>query len=560
MEFLSQFAIIIIVGVISGIIALKLKVPIIVGYIVGGAIFAIAAKGSFDFESIKSIGELGITLLLFSIGIEFSLDKLIEVKKFAVYGGIAQIILTTLFGIIVFPLLGFSSYEALFLGAVFSMSSTAVVVKILEEIGELDTQSGQITVGWLILQDIAVVVIIVLLANFAGGSPDFGALAESVFKSVLLILLALVVGRKVIPNILTSVAHLGSKELVLVCAICFALVFSLLADKFGVSFTLGAFLAGVMVSESFLQHEIFTELKPVQNIFAIFFFIVIGSLFSLDYLFANLPKVLLVLVIVTVSKFAITWFINVVLKLHIRNALEVAISIAQVGEFAFLSSQIGVYNKWISTDLNNLIISVTILSLLLSPLLISKSDFIFEKFRDYAAKKLPGIYRKYFMAPLLDIDFGNRKKNHIIICGFGRVGKYVTLALRHLHYKLTVIEFDPLLVEDAKKYSIDAIYGDATSEEILLEAGIKDAKAVIIALPKESAVISIAAKIKDLNQEADVIIRRHAHEDKIGESRFTVIEPEFETAVKIMEKMLGVLHKRDRKVISWLKEQQETIA
>ncbi|MFQ5493524.1 MAG: cation:proton antiporter [Candidatus Dojkabacteria bacterium] len=561
MDLIAQLALIILVGVVSGIIALKLKSPLMVGYIMGGAVLSqLVSHDSFDFEAIENLGEVGIALLLFVIGIEFSISKLYELRKFAIYGGVVQIIMTIVFGLLVFPLFGFGSYESLFLGAVFALSSTAVVIKVLDDLGQIETHASQIIIGWLILQDIAVVVLIILLGNFATGSVDFAGLFESLLKAVILIASAVVVGRSVIPRILTSISRLGSTEIMLVTALSLSLAFSFLAEEFGVSYTLGAFLAGVMISDSFIQHEIFSEIKPLQNTFAMFFFIVIGTLFSFDYLVGNVFKVLLVLGAILLGKFLIILVINLILKMHIRNAVEVAIGLAQVGEFAFLSSQIGLDNGWIGSDLNNLIVSVTILSLLVTPFLIMKSDPIYEKIRDFFGYRYPTIHRKIFMAPDNDVKISNSRKNHMIVVGYGRVGRYVALALRRMHYKLVVVDIDSDTAEEARKTGIDTIYGDATSEEILLQAGVKEAKAVIVALPKEAEVLTIASKVETVNPGSQIVIRRHTFgEDIKGGKNYSFIEPEFEAAVRIIEKMLKIMGKRDKSVLKWLRSQQDLL-
>ena len=188
MEFFSQLVLLIVIGVLCGIIAKRLKMPLIVGFIFGGAIFAIFFPSSKSTsEMITNLSQIGISLLLFSIGIEFSLDKLLQVKKYALIGGIAQIVLTIIFGVLVFPAFGFSKFESLFLGSVFSLSSTAVVIKVLEELGDMDKLSSEISLGWLVLQDIAVVILIILLGNFSKSTLDVGELIGSLLKSFILI-------------------------------------------------------------------------------------------------------------------------------------------------------------------------------------------------------------------------------------------------------------------------------------------------------------------------------------------------------------------------------------
>ena len=232
----------------------------------------------------------------------------------------------------------------------------------------------------------------------------------------------------------------------------------------------------MMISESFLHHEIFSEIRPLQNIFTVFFFIVIGTLFSFSFLANNILQVLLVLVIITLIKFVLILVINLALKMHVRNAFEVAVNLAQVGEFAFLSATIGLENSWISPELNSLIIAVTILSLLLSPLLITNIDAIYERFREFAKGKFPKIHRKWFMAPENDIVEDKKIQNHIILCGYGRVGKYIALALRKMRFRFVLIDLDSELIDEAKEKNMNALYGDATSEEILIQGWARESQ------------------------------------------------------------------------------------
>jgi len=561
MEILPELVLFVALGSIAGIIAIKLKTPLIVGYILVGAVLALFQKFTEeDLHVIHQFAEMGIALLLFTIGLEFSVEKLLNVKKYAIYGGILQIFLTIVLGKLIFPLFGFSGYESLFLGSVFSLSSTAVVIKVLEDIGQIETHASQITIGWLILQDIAVVMLILLLGNFASENVDYINLFESLFKSFLLIAMALLVGNKIIPRILKTIAGLGSKELLIVVAFGFCFSFALLAEEMVGSYTLGAFLSGMMISESFLHHEIFNEIKPLQNIFTVFFFIIIGTLFSFGFVFTNWFQILLILLIVTIIKLFIIIGVSLALKMHIRNAIEVAVNLAQVGEFAFLSATIGLNNEWISNDLNSLIISVTVLSLLMSPFMITRIDKIYERIRDYFQIKHPSTYRKYFMAREEGITLGKKNKNHIIICGYGRVGKYIALALRRMRFKFLIIDLDSEIIDEAKKININAIYGDATSEELLLQAGLEDAKAIVIALNKESEVISVADKVKSINPDIKMLIR--SNHDALGDdvtNKYDIIEPEFEAALQVLTNILPFLGKRDKKIIRWLRDNHQEL-
>lgn len=561
MDQITHLVILIFVGIIGGMVAKRLKQPVIVGYILGSAVFtAFFPLQQSNEDIVHNLANIGVTLLLFSIGIEFSLDKLLAVKKYALIGGILQIVLTIISALIIFPLFKFNSYESLFLGAVFSMSSTAVVVRILEELDLMDHLSSEVTLGWLVLQDIAVVFIIIMLGSLSATKVQSSDIITSFLKSFILIATSLVIGRKVLPKILTSIASLGSRELVVISAFGFSLLFALLAEEFGVSSTLGAFLAGLMISESILNHEIITEIKPLQSIFSMLFFVTIGSLFSFKYVWANLGTILLILVIVILLKILISTILCLVLKLHVKTSLEIGLYLGQIGEFAFLSAQIGLTNKWISPDLNSLIIAVTVLSLVITPAIIMNAPKIYNFIAEFYKKKFPNSYRKLFTKAVNEENDNHDLKNHIIILGYGRVGKYLAMALKKMRYHFVVVELNNIaeIAEDVGKERV--IIGDATNADILAAAGISNAKIAIVTLPKEADVGEIIRISKGMNPDIQLIIRKH-HDSLVfnDEDVFAVIEPEFEATLKMLEKLLAVLHKRDKRIIEWVKVQKKAL-
>jgi CPA2 family monovalent cation:H+ antiporter-2 len=561
MDLFTQLIILILIGIVGGLIAKRLNMPVALGYILGSAILSNIMPPSQEQEqSISQLAEIGVTLLLFSIGIEFSIDKLLAVKKYAVWGGIIQIVLTILFGYLFFPALGYSAYESFFIGAVFSFSSTAIVAQILEDRDLLDQYSSQITIGWLILQDIAVVFLIILLSNFAPVNSQGSSIIDSLVKSFILIAGSLVIGRKVLPRILKTIAEVGTKELVVISAFGFALIFALIAKELGVSSTLGAFLAGLMISESVLNHEIITEINPLQAIFSLIFFTTLGSLFSITYVVANLGLILLLVVIVIVIKFLLVIIINTILRLHFKTSFEVALNLAQIGEFAFLISQIAAVNTWISKDLGSLISAVTLISMLLAPIFILNADRIYRLLGDLTKKYNGYLYRKFFAKKEDESISDDIMKNHIIICGYGRVGKYLALALKKLRQKYVVIEMNQIQELEEFQKDLPFIVGDSTNIEILKNAGIEHAKVLIITLPKEIDAGEIIRISKLLNPDVQIIIRKHHNSKELDESElFAVIEPEFEATMKMLEKLLHLMRKKDKSVLAWVRQQKKAL-
>lgn len=561
MDLFTQLILLILIGIVGGLIAKKFKMPVAIGYILASAIVSNFSSGlQAQEEGISQLAEIGVTLLLFSIGIEFSLDKLLAVKKFAVLGGIIQIILIVLLGYLILPALGFSTYDSFFIGAVFSFSSTAIVAQILEDRDQLDQFSSQVSIGWLILQDIAVVFMIILLSNFAPIENNESNLFDSLIKSFILIAGSLVIGRQVLPRVLKTIAQIGNKELVTISAFGFSLGFALIAREMGVSSTLGAFLAGLMISESVLNHEIITEINPLQAIFSLIFFTTLGSLLSFSYLISNLGLILLLVVGVMLLKFIIVIVINLALKMHFKSAFEVGLNLSQIGEFAFLISQIASNSKWISEELAATISAVTLISMLITPVLILNSEKIYKFLGNVTRKYNPGIYRRLFTKTESENINDDVLNDHIIICGYGRVGKYLALALKKLGKKYVVIEMNQIEELESFQKDLPFIVGDSTNMEILKKAGVEKAKVLVITLPKEIDSGEIVRISKALNPQIEIIIRKHHSGDEIDESEiFAVIEPEFEATMKMLEKLLHLMRHRDKSVLNWVRRQKKAL-
>jgi len=548
MNFLTELIILLIFGIAGGFLVKFIKLPSVVGYIFGGILFSIFF-GLSNSSSITDLSRVGITLLLFAVGIDFSIDKLLQVKKYALFGGIIQIVLTIIFGFLLFQVFRFDSYQSLFLGAVFSLSSTAIISKILEENNDSETFAGQISIGWLIVQDIAVVIIVLLLSAFSQSEPNIGVFIESILKSIVLILLSLIVGRKVIPRILTTMSKYGSRELLIIMSFSFALIFAFLSESFGISYTLGAFLAGLMISDSIYTHEIITEIKPFQIIFSMLFFITIGTLFSISFFISNIFTVLGVLIIGLSIKLCIILIINYFLKLNIKTSLKIGLSLSQIGEFSFLISQIAIGNNWINQEFASLILSATLISMILSPLLINNFESIFSFIDSLGRKRFPLLYRKLINTNTVESFNINELSNHIVICGYGKVGKYTASGIDKIGVKYIVIEMNDNEINISKPDNF--IIGDASNRDILKAAKIEKAKLCIITMPKDSDINAIISLCIELNPDIKIVTRSH---DSITKENLDVIhaiiEPEFETASKMLEKLLSIYRKRSKKLLN----------
>jgi CPA2 family monovalent cation:H+ antiporter-2 len=310
-------------------------------------------------------------LLLFTIGVEFSIDTIKKVGKIVILGSIFQAVLCIVLGVLVLPLLGYSEYEAFFIAVLTSTSSTVFVVKMLEAKEQLNTRAGNIMMGWLIMQDLLIVVWFLLFQTFAPNSETSGDILLPMIKGLSVIAITFLLGRYLLPAIMRQIARTRSEELLVVSVVGVIALFAVIANAFGISYTLGAFLAGLALSESFLNHEIFTEIKPIRNLLTMIFFVSIGAMINISSLADQILPLLVILLLIIGFKILVIVLINIWFKVHIKTALKVGLGISQIGEFAFLGAQLALTSGWIDTALYTLLISVTIISMSITPLLYS---------------------------------------------------------------------------------------------------------------------------------------------------------------------------------------------
>lgn len=539
-------------------IFIKLKKPVILGYLVAGVFLGLNFFSRFiNPENTSVFAEFGVALLLFTTGVEFSFDAISKVKKIALLGGVLQIVISVLFFYTFLGLFKFSQYESFFLASAFSFSSTALLVKLLEENKGLQTRQGEISLSWLVIQDICVVFFLVFLKLF-GTNEGINAMDifSSFLKSIMLIVFSLTFGKYIIPKILEVISRLNSEEALLIISLFFCITIALITEKLGLSYTLGAFLGGLMISQSFLNHQIVSEIKPIRNLFSLIFFVSIGTLFSFSFFISNFFKIIIFTLVIIFIKFIIVFILSLFLGKHSRTAFMIGLNLASISEFAFVISTIGLKNSWISKDIYSIVISVTILTLFLAPFLINNSENLYNKLRDFIKKKSIRLYRLLFIRyeSIKEVDQPNIK-NHVVICGYGRVGSYVGRVLNRLNIQFVVIESDSDLFSIYKNKT-NIIYGDATNTDILDKADVERAKVLIIALPSSISVDLVSDIAKKINPMIKIITRAHlpAQIEKLRKIGIRdAIEPEFEAAVEISKRTLRYLGKSNKNVEDYLK-------
>jgi len=539
MEILQEVALVFGIASLSVFIFHKLKLPAIIGFLVAGILagpygFGLAGHGT----RMEFLAELGVIFLLFTIGIEFSLKKLIEIRKVALLGGSVQVLLTILFTATIVYFIGFSFQNALFIGFLVALSSTAIVLKVMQEKGIISTDYGNASLGILIFQDLAVVLMMVAIPLLAGrGSGDDGAFVKLLVGAIGIIALTIVAGKYLIPRVLYHVAKTGSNELFLLVIIAIAFSITYISYALGLSLALGAFLAGLAISESDYNHHTFGQIIPFRDVFASFFFISIGMLFDLHFFMNNLLLILAVTLAVILLKAIIAGFAAFVLGFPFKSTIIVALGLAQIGEFSFILSQRGVELGLMDNWLYRIFIASSVLTMAVAPLLMLSSIPLANKLLKLPIPKA----LKRGLNPVWPPKH-EKLSNHLIIVGYGLNGRNMVRASKIARIPYAIVDFNPEIVRKEQRRNEPIFYGDAASDPVLLAAGIRRASVVVVAVPDAASTFGIAAAARSLNPAAYIIIRTRSTRDmealyKLGVDE--VISQDFETSVEIFSRVMA---------------------
>ena len=515
----------------------RLGQPLILGYILTGIAFG-PYTGGFALTSVHEIellAEIGVALLLFALGLEFSLKDLKPVKKIALIGTPIQILLTIAMGFGIGQWMGWDAKTSLWLGALVSLSSTMVLLKTLMNQGWLGTLSSKVMVGILIVQDLAVVPLIVLLPML--NNPELGwvSLEIAILKTVLFLAGMILFGTRLLPWIMRHISHLGSRELFLLAITAIGLGVGYLTYLVGLSFAFGAFVAGMVLSESDYGHQALSDIIPVRDLFGLLFFASVGMLLNPAFLLDHWQQVFILVLIVSLGKGLILALLARIFKYGNVVPLAVGLGLFQVGEFSFVLAQVGVSTNSISHEVYSLVLTTAIITMFLTPLISGQTA------RLYALRK------RWFKHEALDsINFPKSGfRNHVIIMGGGRVGFRIAQVLKRLNVPMLIIELDQLRVDRAKHADIPVIYGDASHEVVLEAATASLARLLIITSPEVVIAQTIVQRVRKVNAEIQVVARAPGVEfleefKKLNISE--VVIPEFEAGLEMARNALVHLH------------------
>jgi CPA2 family monovalent cation:H+ antiporter-2 len=502
----------IVLAFLLGVAASRLRVSPLAGYLLAGVVVGPFTPGFVANQSLASqLAEVGVILLMFGVGLHFSLRDLLSVKSVVGPGAVAQILLSTLPGLGLGLLLHWKLPGALIFGLGLAVASTVVTLRALQERHLMDSQAGRVTVAWLVTQDLAMVLALVLLPGLAGlaAAQDVPTtLAITLAKLVAFVALMLLVGRRVIPLMLHYVAHTGSRELFRLAVLAIALGVAYgAAQLFGVSLALGAFLAGVILSESELAHQAAQESLPLRDAFAVLFFVSVGMLFDPMILVHAPLAVLAVLAIILIGNTGIALGLQLLLRQPVAQACTVAASLGQIGEFSFILANLGLALGLLAPLGRDLILAGAILSILLHQGLMT-----------LAQRLGPRLERRLHPAPAAAEPQPQEPRaipvtaltNHTVLIGYGRVGRLVGEALEAAHRPHIVVEDRQDLVEQLRARGMEAILGNAAAPEVLKATNIARAESLVVAIPNGFEAGQIAEQARTANPTIEIIARAHS--------------------------------------------------
>jgi len=532
--------IVIIFGLSIGILFIchRLRVPTIVGFLLAGILAGPCGLGLVKaVHEVEILAEIGVVLLLFTIGIEFSLQRLLKIKKSVLMGGSIQVLLTFFVAFVIARQLGQPVGNSIFIGFLISLSSTAIVLKLLQERAEVDSPHGRTALGILIFQDIIIVPMILVTPLLAGATGNAGkSVLVLIAKGIGIIGLVIVSAKWIVPRVLYQIARTRSQELFLLSIIVICLAVAWATSSAGLSLALGAFLAGLIISESEYSHQALGNILPFRDVFTSFFFVSIGMLLDVGFLFRQPGSIALITLSVLVLKSIIACFATVLLGFPFRTSILVGLALSQVGEFSFILSKTGVEHGLFAGNIYQMFLAFSILSMAATPFIITLAPRLADTILRLPVPKrlVSGIY------PISETKVVDRK-DHLIIIGFGVNGRNVARAARFAGIPYAIIELNPETVKSEQAKGEPIYYGDATQETVLQNANIKNARIVVVAINDPTATRRITEVIRRISPKVHLIVRtRYLQEMKplyeLGADE--VIPEEFETSMEIFTRVL----------------------
>jgi len=552
--FFRDLAYVFLAAIAGGMLAWRLRQPLIVGYVLAGILISPLTPGPSvkNVHTLEQFAEIGVILLMFSVGLEFSLKDLLRAKWVALVGGTTGILLSIGMGLAVGQWLGWSTSQGIVVGAVISVASTMVLTRLLIDRGELQTEHGLVMVAITLVEDLAVVVLVVLIPSFGSFEASrFLAIAQGFGKAALLLVPAFFVAAKVVPPLLARVARTRSQELFFVIVLAICLGTAALTQAVGLSLALGAFVAGLIISGSEFAHEALAQLFPLRDAFVALFFVTIGLLVNPKDLFSNVALLGVMLGLIVVGKLLVWTIVVRLFRYTIWTALLVAIGLTQIGEFSFILVKVARTAGIVGADIYNATLAASLISILLNAALVRLVPKWIGKIRN-----VRHVLTRVGMRTPEDLT------DHVVLCGFGRVGSAIGTALETFGTPFVVIEADPDIVRALRSRGVPCLFGDAAHTRLLEEARIDKASLVIMTVPEpDRAQLAIRA-VRRVNPNVPILGRAHRALDlealhKAGASE--VIQPELEASATLIRRALNYLKLPEDRTAAYLEGFREAL-
>jgi CPA2 family monovalent cation:H+ antiporter-2 len=529
----GDIVIIVIAALIGGVIANLLKQPLIIGYILAGVLIGphtgvITASNIHDIEM---LAEIGVALLLFALGLQFSLDELKPVRNIALIGTPIQMLLTIAYGFLIGQLFDWDWKASLWLGALISLSSTMVVLKTLMSKGLMGTLSSRVMIGMLIVQDLAIVLLMIILPQLNDPKSGLPVLGFAAIKAVIFLVLMIFLGTRIIPKIMKYIVSWNSREFFLLTITAMGLGIGYITHLFGLSFAFGAFVVGMVLSESEYGYQALSDIIPLRDIFGLLFFTSVGMLLDLSFLVSHFKMVLILILFVVVGKSIIFGSLSRIFGYANIIPLAVGLGLFQIGEFSFVLARVGLNTNSIDAELYSLILTTAVVTMFITPFLSS------------LASPLYSLKRSWFKHERLQkINLPETGlKNHVIIAGGGQVGQNISKILQRLERSFVIIELNHRRVEQAKAENFPVIFGDASQTVVLDAAKLQDARLLIITIPSAFVSNSIVNQVRDLKKSLSIVARASNLEHMMElhqKGVYEIVQPEFEASLELTRQAL----------------------
>lgn len=532
-------SIILITAVIVLLIFNKLKLPTMIGLFITGIVLGHVVN---DTSLISTLSELGVIFLLFIIGLEFSAEKFSAIKRYALIGGILQVIITTALITLLGFALNLSWNSALFLGFLVAFSSTAIVMKVMQQRHITHSVQGRVTLGILIFQDIAVIVVILLTPILGGESVEVHLLPQLIVKAAGLGLIIFAGAKWFIPLALRDAARTKNRDLFLLLTLFICMGTTFATSLIGIGPELGAFIAGLLISNTEYSHQTLGYIQPFQDVFMSLFFISIGLMVNLHLFLANIGIIVLLTIIIVMINFSATFITGMALKLPTKISVSIAILLSQIGEFSFVLAKEGMSYGLMTNEFFSIFLGVSILTMSLTPFLEKATPQIVKLFHrmphfqvDDELKTLPE-----------ELEAEPEVEDHVILVGLGRNGKHIAKACRQFHIPIRIVDMNPTIVENQQALGLPIIYGKASNESVLKELNITSAQCIVISASTYEETMKTIDAARRLNPDIHVIVRTRylkSIDEVIEAGADEVIPKEFETSIMMFTRIMDYYNK-----------------